>query len=143
MGGAEGPGGARRRLPDDQHAYAEQRQGQADRATDEERPRTGVHGPSLRFLSAVVRELQRYAEVFLLEQGDHGLQIVPLLAGDPQLVALDLRLNALGALVADLLADRLGLVRLDALDDLAVDLPGLAGLAGLAGLQRLQRDVAL
>ena len=50
------------------------------------------------------------------------------LPGDPQLVALDLRLDALGPLVADLLADRLGLVRRRCpASDLAVDLVGLAG----------------
>src|SRR4051812_45606003 len=58
----------------------------------------------------VVGELQRDAEVLGLEQGDDGLQVVPLLAGDAQLVALDLRLHTLGSLVTDLLADRLRLV---------------------------------
>src|SRR3954454_22067410 len=100
-------------------------------------------GAKSRGWSAIVGELQGDAEVLGLEQVDHGLQVVLLLAGDPQLVALDLGLHALRALVADLLADRLGLVGLDPLDHLAVDLVRLARLPRLAGLQRLQRDVAL
>src|SRR5262245_32721964 len=40
--------------------------------------------------SAVVRELQGDAEVLLLEQRDHGLQVVALLRRDPKLVTLDL-----------------------------------------------------
>src|SRR4051794_37699234 len=100
-------------------------------------------GAKSRGWSAIVGELQGDAEVLGLEQVDHGLQVVLLLAGDPQLVALDLGLYALRALVADLLADRLGLVGLDPLEDLAVDLVGLARLPRLAGVQRLQRDVPL
>src|SRR5947207_3032645 len=93
--------------------------------------------------SPIVRELQRDPEVRLLQQRDDRLEIVLLLPGDAQLVALDLRLHPLGPLVADLLADRLRLVGLDALDDLAVDLVRLAGRPGLPRVQRLQRDAAL
>src|SRR5690606_25799598 len=64
-------------------------------------------------------------------------------AGDPQLVALDLRLDPFWTLVADLLADRLRLVLADPLHDLAVDLVDLAGGSRLARLQRLQRDASL
>src|SRR5437762_2828107 len=56
---------------------------------------------------AVVDELQRDPEVRLLQQRDHALQVVLLLAADPQLVALDLRLDAARPLVTDLLADLL------------------------------------
>ena len=37
-----------------------------------------------------VPELERDAEVVLLERGDHGLEVVALLAGDPELLALHL-----------------------------------------------------
>src|SRR5262245_25596982 len=100
------------------------------------------HAPR-RSWSAVVRELQGDAEVGLLEQADHVLQVVLLLARHPALAALDLRLNALRALIADLLADRLRLVGVDALDDLAVDLERLARRPGVTGVQGLQRDAAL
>src|SRR6185369_6156092 len=93
--------------------------------------------------SAVVGELQGHVEVARLQHGDDGLQVVLLLGRDAQLVALDLRLDTLRALVADLLADRLGLVRVDALDDLAVDLVTLARGLRLAGVERLQRDLPL
>src|SRR5690606_12648345 len=91
-----------------------------------------------RGVSAVVGELERDAEVLALEQGDDRLQVILLLAGDPQLVALDLRLHALGPAVADGLADRLGLLLIDPLDDPAVDLVGLAGLLRLARVEGLQ-----
>src|SRR5688572_15493508 len=81
--------------------------------------------------SAVVRELKGDAEVGLLEHADDRLQVVLLLAGDAQLVALDLGLDALRPLVPDLLADGLRLVRVDALDDLAVELMNLARRADL------------
>src|SRR5947207_13159496 len=105
--------------------------------------RSGPGRGFARRLLPVVDELQGQAEVRLLEQGDHGLQVVLLLAADPQLVTLDLRLYPTRPLVADLLADRLGLVRVDALNDLAFDPVYLAGHLGLPGIQRLQRDVAL
>ena len=67
--------------------------------------------------SAVVVELQGDVEVGAAQQLLHRLQVVALLAADPQLVALDLRLHTLGALVADQLGDLLGVVGLDALLD--------------------------
>src|SRR5690242_14587442 len=60
--------------------------------------------------SAVVGELQRDLQVGVLEHRDDGLQVVPLLAGDPQLVTLDLRLHALRTLVPDQLGDLPGVV---------------------------------
>jgi len=54
-------------------------------------------------------------EVVALEQGDHVLQVVLLLAGDAELVVLDLCLDALRALVADQLGDLLALLLGDAL----------------------------
>ena len=58
----------------------------------------------IRGRSAVVGELHREVVVLALDQGLDGLEVVALLAGHAQLVALDLRLDALGALVADQLA---------------------------------------
>src|SRR4051812_24218960 len=90
--------------------------------------------------SAVVGELQGEVELLALEQGDDGLQVVLLLAGDAQLVALDLRLNALRALIADDLGDLLRVVLRDALGDLRRDAVLLAGLLRLASVQCLERD---
>src|SRR6476469_9051311 len=77
--------------------------------------------------SAVVVELERDVEVRSAEQLLHRLQVVALLAADPQLVSLDLRLDALGALVADQLGDLLRGVGLDALLDPGGDLVRLPG----------------
>jgi hypothetical protein len=63
--------------------------------------------------SAVVREAQRQALVPLLEQGDRLLEVVLALAGDPELVALDLGLH-LEAGLADGLGQGFGLVLGDA-----------------------------
>src|SRR5262245_4188892 len=90
----------------------------------------------------VVGELQRDAEVRVFEQRDHGLQVVFLLGAHPELVALDLRLDALRPVVTDLLADRLCLLRLDTLDNLAIEPVRLPGRAWLSSVERLQRDVA-
>src|SRR5258705_11610635 len=93
--------------------------------------------------SAVVDELQRYVEVGLLQKGYDGLKVVALLGGNPDLVALDLGLDALGSLVADELGDLLGVLAGDALLDGAVDLVGLAAGLRIAGdVERLHRDVA-
>ena len=77
-------------------------------------------------VSPVVDELQRDVEVGLLQHGDDGLKVVALLGADADLVALDLGLDALGALVADQLGDLLGVLAVDALLDGAADLVGLA-----------------
>src|SRR5581483_11565756 len=45
--------------------------------------------------SAVVLELDREVQVLATDEGLHGLQVVARLGGDPQLVALDLRLDRL------------------------------------------------
>ncbi|MTB88222.1 hypothetical protein GGQ26_07650 [Aeromicrobium sp. zg-629] len=93
--------------------------------------------------SAVVGELHREVEVGALHQRDDLLQVVTGLARDAQLVALDLHLDALGALVADQLADLLGLLGTDALAEGAVDLDVLARLARVVGLEGLEADAAL
>src|SRR6516164_9622362 len=90
----------------------------------------------------VVDELQRHVQVCLLQHRDDGLQIVTLLAGDADLVALDLRLDVLGPLIADELGDLLGVLAADALLEGAGDLVGLAGGLRLTGVERLQADVA-
>src|ERR1700728_429337 len=64
---------------------------------------------------AVVDELQRHLEVGLFQHRDDGLQVVALLAGDADLVALDLGLDGLGTLVANELGDLLGILAVDAL----------------------------
>ena len=81
---------------------------------------------------AEVLELEGDLEVGFLEGGDDGLEVVALLAGDAELVALHLDLDLLGALVADQLADLLGLLLRDALLQRDADLGLAAGLARLA-----------
>src|SRR5688572_25231535 len=93
--------------------------------------------------SAVVGQLHREVVDGALDQGDDRLEVVALLRGDPDLLALDLDLDALGALVADQLADLLGLLLRDALLEGDADLGLLAGLPRLAGVQDLQALVAL
>src|SRR5690606_32682498 len=95
-----------------------------------------------RAVSAVVGELERDVEVLALEQPDDLLEVVALLAGDAKLVALDLRFDALGALVADDLADLLRVLGADALLEGHVDLALLARLARLGGLHGLEGDAA-
>src|SRR5690242_18298466 len=73
----------------------------------------------------IVDELQRHVQVGVAQQRLHGLQIVTLLAADADLVALDLGLDVLGALVADELGDLLGVLAADALPEGAADLVGL------------------
>src|SRR6266508_1829962 len=90
----------------------------------------------------VVGEAQWEALVALLEQGDRLLQVVLVLAGDPELVALDLSLH-LQAGLADRLGERLRLVFRDALEERALDPVGAAaGGSRLRGGQRLERDRA-
>src|SRR5699024_5591841 len=92
---------------------------------------------------AIVGELEVDVEVLALEQGDDALQIVALLRAHSQLIALDLRLDALGPLVADDLRDLLRIVLVDAFLEGGIDAVLLAGGIGLAVLERLQRDSAL
>src|SRR6185503_17733234 len=89
--------------------------------------------------SAIVDELQSDVEVGLLQHRDDGLKVVAFLGGDANLVALDLRLDALRALVADELGDLLGVLAADALFDGAADLVGLAAGLRLASVERLHR----
>src|SRR5690606_16134314 len=78
-----------------------------------------------------------------LQQALDLLQIVTALGLDPQLVALDLRLDRLGALVADELADLLGVLLRDALFQRRRDAVLLAAGDRVTGLEALQRDAAL
>src|SRR5690606_27518459 len=94
-------------------------------------------------ISAVVDELQVDVQIAALEQGDDGLQIVAALGLHAQLVALDLALDALGALVADDLADLLRVLAGDAVLERGDDAVLLAAGEGLAGFQALQGDAAL
>jgi hypothetical protein len=98
-------------------------------------------GPTPR-LSPVVDELQRDLEVGLLQHGDDGLKIVALLGADADLFALDLSLDALGALIANQLGDLLGVLAADALLDGAADLVGLAAGLRLADVEGLHGDVS-
>src|SRR5215510_5579723 len=91
----------------------------------------------------IVDELHREVEILALDQCDDLLQVVLLLRRDAELVALDLDLDALGSLVADQLADLLGLVLGDALLDAGGDLDLPAGRTGVAGVEGLERDAAL
>src|SRR3954463_12001926 len=93
--------------------------------------------------SAVVRELQGDVEVGFLEHRNDALQVVPLLAGHAQLVALDLRLDALRALASDALRDRLGGGVRDPLLDGGRDPELLAGRLRLLALECLERDTTL
>src|SRR3954462_5128088 len=107
-------------------------------------PRDPAAGPfQYGYASAVVVELQGDVEIGPAQQLLDGLQVVALLAADPQLVALNLGLDALGALVADQLGDLLGDVGLDALLDPGQDLVGLAGGLRLSGVEHLERDAPL
>src|SRR5690242_2712117 len=72
-------------------------------------------------VSPVVDELQCDVEVGTLQHGDHGLKVVALLRGDADLLALDLGLYTLGAVVTDQLRDLLGVLAADALLDGAAD----------------------
>src|SRR6476469_4600222 len=89
--------------------------------------------------SAVVGELHRELVVLALHQLLHGLQVVALLAADPELVALHLHLDALGSLVADQLADLLRVLGADPLLEGDADLGLATRLARLAGVEDLQR----
>src|SRR6185503_17150250 len=91
----------------------------------------------------VVGELHVDAEVGVLQHLDDGLQVVPVLARDPDLLALDGGLDLELAALDDL-HDFAGLLRGDALLQ-ADDLPRRAaqGLLDRAEGQGLQRDVPL
>src|SRR5919108_5121955 len=71
---------------------------------------------------AIVDELERDAEVGLLQKRDDLLERVPALAGHADLLALNGGLDALQVGVLDLLDDRFRLLLVDALHDRDVDL---------------------
>src|ERR1700729_2575131 len=101
------------------------------------RPRTPPRG-----VLAEVDELQREVEVFALDQGDHGLKIILLLGGDAQFLTLDLGPHTLRALIADDLADLLGVLLRDALLELEPDPVLLARGLRVTRIHDLQRDLA-
>jgi hypothetical protein len=82
-------------------------------------------------------------EVLALEQSDDRLQVVLLLGRDPELVPLDLRLDAFRPLIADDLRDLLRVVLRDALFQRDGQPVLLAGQLRVAGVQYLERDTAL
>src|SRR5262249_10302372 len=88
-----------------------------------------------------VRQLDRDAEVPIPQRLDHGLEIVLLLAGDSDLVALDRRLN-LELRILHELHDLARLLDRDALLEIDLLLRGARG-SGLDGApaERLQGDL--
>src|SRR5215213_4676920 len=90
--------------------------------------------------SPVVGELDGEVVVLGLDQGLDGLKIVPALAADSKLVTLDLRLDALGTLIANQLGHLLGVLSADAFLGRRRDLVQLAGRARLASVERLEAD---
>jgi len=92
---------------------------------------------------AVVDELDREVQVGVLHHGDDLLEVVAARAADPEFIALDLRLDLLGALIADQLGQLLGLILGDALLQLAGDLVHLAGGARFTSIEDLQAHPAL
>src|SRR5215469_7346693 len=89
---------------------------------------------------AEVDELQRQAELVAFYQGYHGLQVVLLLRGHAELVALHLGADALGPLVPDQLGDLPRVVLGDALLEADGEPELLTGWLRVAGVQRLERD---
>src|ERR1017187_6948227 len=89
-----------------------------------------------------VDELQREIEFLALDQGDHGLQVVLLLRGDAQFLALHLSAYAFGPLVPDDLADLLGVLLRDPLLEADGDPVLLAGELRLARVEGFQRHLA-
>src|SRR3954464_2519186 len=95
--------------------------------------------------SALVGEVERDVEVGLAQHPLDGLEVVARLARDAQLVALNLALDALGALVADQLVDLLRVLLGDALLEGRVEVVLLArqARAGLWDVEVLEADLAL
>ena len=95
-------------------------------------------------LVAEVLELQGDAEVAALQRRDDRLQVVALLAGDPQLVALGLGLDALEPEVLDELVELAALSdEMPAADARRLADGALRGLLDLAVVEALQRDLRL
>ena len=127
-----GPPGLHRRA---RCRRADRRRDRRDRAA-RSIPSRAVRPPGGRCAgSAVVGELHREVVVLRLHQLLHRLEVVALLRRHPQLVALHLRLDALGALVADQLGDLLRVLGGDALLERDVDL-GLLARTGAARRRR-------
>src|SRR6476620_3274790 len=95
--------------------------------------------------SALVGEGERDVEVGLAQHPLDRLEVVAPLARDAQLVALDLALDALRALVADQLVDLLRVLLRDALLEGRVQVVLLAGdaRAGLRDVEVLEAHLAL
>src|SRR5690606_419507 len=128
-------------------AFSSQRRVSARTFASSSAPSAGL--PASKSVTEVL-ELQRDAEIALAQQGDGLLQVVALLAVDPQLLAVDLAVDLeLGVLVRGM--DLLGRLALDVLPD--GDLLPRAGQVGLdvaefqaadvdaAGSQALLEDV--
>src|SRR5260370_9684267 len=94
-------------------------------------------------LLPVVDELQGQVEFLALEQADDLLEVILLLSGDAELVALDLCSDALRALVPDDLRDLPGVVLGDAFLESHREAVLLARGLGLARVQDLERHRAL
>src|SRR5690606_32645865 len=92
---------------------------------------------------AVVDELQGDVEVLALEEGDDLLEVVLLLGADPQLVTLDLSLDALRALIPHDLGDLLRVLLVDALLQADHHAVLLARQLGLPGVEDLEREAPL
>src|ERR1019366_10589544 len=90
-----------------------------------------------------VRELQGDPEILFFERRDDRLEVVTLLARDPELITLRLRGHALGPLVLDELVDLLGVVGGEpGVDGDLLPHRSLGGLLDLPRLQGLQRYLA-
>src|SRR4051812_24654197 len=94
-------------------------------------------------MSSVVGELHGEVVVLAAHERLDGLEVVALLARHPQLVALDLGLDTLGALVADQLGDLLGVLGGDPLLERDRDLRLLARRARLTGIEDLEALLTL
>src|SRR5690349_11073822 len=87
---------------------------------------------------AEVYELQCEAEVVAFHQGDHGLQVVLLLRGHAQFLALHLGADALGSFVPDQLGDLPRVVLRDALLEADAEAELLAGRLWFARIEGLE-----
>src|SRR5215469_7409990 len=93
--------------------------------------------------SPVVHELDGEVVILVADQALDRLQVVTALAGDPELVALDLRLDGLRPLVPDQLGDLLRVLLTDAVRHRHGDLGELARQRRLGRVDGLKGDLAL